>query len=178
MSWLAQTKKWTLEECVKYAIDNNISIKQTELEVKTANIDKKDAIGKFLPSLNATASHSWNIGLNQDITTGLLQNQTTQLIDIYNMGSYIQTSKTNATHSINNHVTLDSIFYLDKGTVILLPLYCIDFSVDTEVFLSTNIIFKIRVDNIPSKLPFLSSIVKLFIFALYKILIVADLPFS
>ena len=74
----AQTKKWTLEECVKYAIDNNISIKQTELDTKTADIGKKDAIGNFIPSLNSNASHSWNIGLNQDITTGLLRNQTTQ----------------------------------------------------------------------------------------------------
>ena len=87
----AQSKKWTLEECVKYALQNNISIKQSELDSKNVLIDKKGAIGKFLPSLNASASHSWNIGLNQDITTGLLQNQTTQFtsaganvgIDIY-----------------------------------------------------------------------------------------------
>ena len=86
-----QSKKWTLEECVKYAIQNNISIKQSELDTKTAAIDKKGAFGNFLPSLNTNASHSWNIGLNQDITTGLLQNQTTQFtsaganigIDIY-----------------------------------------------------------------------------------------------
>jgi outer membrane protein len=74
----AQTKKWTLEECVKYAIDNNISIKNIELDTKTADIGKKDAIGNFIPSLNSNASHSWNIGLNQDPTTGLLRNQTTQ----------------------------------------------------------------------------------------------------
>ena len=87
----AQSKKWTLQECVNYAIQNNISIKQTELDTKTALIDKRGAFGNFLPSLNANASHSWNIGLNQDITTGLLQNQTTQFtsagvnvgIDIY-----------------------------------------------------------------------------------------------
>ena len=86
-----QTKKWTLEECVQYAIQNNISIKQVELDSQTALIDKRGAFGNFLPSLNASASHSWNIGLNQDITTGLLQNQTTQFtsaganvgIDIY-----------------------------------------------------------------------------------------------
>ena len=91
LSTQAQSKKWTLEECIKYAIQNNISIKQTELDTKTAEIDKKGAIGNFLPSLNANASHSWNIGLNQDITTGLLRNQTTQFtsaganvgIDIY-----------------------------------------------------------------------------------------------
>lgn len=91
LSLQAQSKKWTLEECIKYGIQNNISIKQTELDSKTAAIDKKDAKGNFLPSLNANASHSWNIGLNQDITTGLLRNQTTQFtsaganvgIDIY-----------------------------------------------------------------------------------------------
>jgi outer membrane protein len=87
----AQSKKWTLRECVNYAIENNISVKQTELDIKTSTIDKRGAVGNFLPSLNANASHSWNIGLNQDITTGLLQNQTTQFtsagatvgIDIY-----------------------------------------------------------------------------------------------
>lgn len=91
LSIQSQTKKWTLEECVKYAIDNNISIKQTELDTKTADIDKKGAIGNFIPSLNSNASHSWNVGLNQDPTTGLLRNQTTQYssmgagvgIDIY-----------------------------------------------------------------------------------------------
>lgn len=74
----AQTKKWTLEECVRYALQNNISIKQTALDSESAAIDKKGAIGNFLPSVNANASHSWNVGLNQNITTGLLQNQTTQ----------------------------------------------------------------------------------------------------
>lgn len=88
----AQTKKWTLEECVDYAIKNNISIKQSELDAKSAAIEKSSAIGGFLPSLNINGSHSWNIGLNQNITTGLLENQTTQFtaaglnsnIDVYN----------------------------------------------------------------------------------------------
>ena len=74
----AQSKKWTLKECVDYALKNNISIKQTELDAETTAIGKKAAIGNFLPNLNANASHSWNIGLNQNITTGLLENQTTQ----------------------------------------------------------------------------------------------------
>lgn len=88
----AQVKKWTLQECVEYALKNNISIKQSELDTKLADIDKKLAVGNFLPILNAGGSHSWNIGLNQNITTGLLENQTIQFtsaslnssIDIYN----------------------------------------------------------------------------------------------
>ncbi len=84
-------KKWTLEECVNHAIENNVSIGQIELDNKLAEVDKKDAFGNFLPRVNATASHSWNVGLNTNITTGILQNQTTQFtsmgasanVDIY-----------------------------------------------------------------------------------------------
>lgn len=78
----AQSKKWSLEDCVSYALENNISIQQTELDSQTAIIDKKQAFGSFLPSFNAGASHSWNIGLNQDITTGILQNKTTQFTSV------------------------------------------------------------------------------------------------
>lgn len=74
----AQEKKWTLKECIYHAIKNNISIKQSELDTQTTAIAKKDAIGNFLPNVAASTSHSWNIGLNQNITTGLLENQTTQ----------------------------------------------------------------------------------------------------
>lgn len=78
LSGQAQTKKWTLEECVRYALENNITIKNSELDIKNTAIDKKAAIGNYLPSVSANASHSWNIGLNQDLTTGVLRNQTTQ----------------------------------------------------------------------------------------------------
>jgi len=87
----AQSKKWTLEECVQYALEHNISIKQSALDTKTADINKSSALGSFLPSINANASHSWNIGLNTNIVTNALENQTTQFtsagldagIDIY-----------------------------------------------------------------------------------------------
>ncbi|TVZ58599.1 outer membrane protein [Flavobacteriaceae bacterium MAR_2010_105] len=65
----SQVKKWTLRECVDYALENNISIKQRELDLKLSEINKKDAIGNFLPTLNASSAHSWNIGLGQDPVT-------------------------------------------------------------------------------------------------------------
>jgi len=87
----AQHKLWTLQECVSYARENNISVLKSDLQYKNALINKSDAIGNFLPSANISSSHSWNVGLNQNITTGLLENQTTQFtsagldigIDIY-----------------------------------------------------------------------------------------------
>ena len=74
----AQVKKWTLKECVEYALENNISIKQSELDLELSEINKKDAIGNFLPSLNASASHSWSIGLGQDPVTFDAVNATTK----------------------------------------------------------------------------------------------------
>lgn len=72
----AQQKKWTLEECVKHALENNISVKQSELELENAEIDKLAAIGSFLPSINADARASYNTGLSLNPTTNQLVNTT------------------------------------------------------------------------------------------------------
>lgn len=71
-------KKWTLQECVDYALENNISVKNNEYNVDLAEVNKKDAIGNFLPNLNINGQHAWNSGLTTDVTTGVLRNQTTQ----------------------------------------------------------------------------------------------------
>jgi len=72
----AQDKKWTLEECVDYAIQNNISIKQSELDLKTSSVDKLEAIGGFLPTLNGNANYSVNTGASINPVTNQFQNQT------------------------------------------------------------------------------------------------------
>ncbi len=78
---------WTLEKCVKRAVDKNISIKQSQADLKSTRLNKTTAVAKFLPNLNLGSSHSWNVGLNQNITTGLLENMTTTSASINaNMG--------------------------------------------------------------------------------------------
>lgn len=74
----AQQKKWTLQECVVYALENNISVKQSELDVELAEVERLSAIGNFLPNINANANNAWNTGLTQNVTTGILQTQTTR----------------------------------------------------------------------------------------------------
>ncbi|NRD18992.1 TolC family protein [Winogradskyella eckloniae] len=66
----AQNKKWTLKECVEYALENNISVKQSELDVLVTDIEKLNAVGNFLPSINVSGSVSKNTGLSFDPTTG------------------------------------------------------------------------------------------------------------
>lgn len=75
---IAQKKEWSLEECVVHALENNISIKQSELDLELSELDRRDAIGSFIPSINGSASSSWNTGLTTDVTTGILQTQTTR----------------------------------------------------------------------------------------------------
>ena len=58
----AQEKKWTLQECVDYAVDHNISIKQQELNNELFNEDIITAKGNFYPSLGASASQNFNFG--------------------------------------------------------------------------------------------------------------------
>lgn len=74
----AQNKLWTLQECVNHALENNISVKQSALDLQQSEINKKDAFGSFLPTLNASASHSWSIGLGQDPVTFNAVNSTTK----------------------------------------------------------------------------------------------------
>jgi outer membrane protein len=71
----SQEKKWTLNECVTHALENNISIKQSELDLKSAQYDKRDAIGNFIPSLNGSASYSANTGANINPVTNQFENE-------------------------------------------------------------------------------------------------------
>ncbi|MDG5490690.1 TolC family protein [Psychroserpens sp. SPM9] len=76
ISLQAQNKKWTLIECVEYALENNISVKQSELDVESADIDRLTAIGNFLPSLSAGAGVSENTGLSFNPVTNNAQTTT------------------------------------------------------------------------------------------------------
>ncbi|MGB0891977.1 MAG: TolC family protein [Flavobacteriaceae bacterium] len=55
-------KKWTLKECVDYALENNITIKQNKLTASLAEKDVAIAKGNFLPNLSASTGTSFGIG--------------------------------------------------------------------------------------------------------------------
>nr|WP_298994341.1 TolC family protein [uncultured Allomuricauda sp.] len=65
----AQLKKWTLQECVEYAVENNLSVAQFELDFENAKIDKSDALGALLPNLTGDATISEDLGLSFNPTT-------------------------------------------------------------------------------------------------------------
>ena len=40
----AQQKQWTLQECVELALENNITIRQNQLDYATAEIEKEQLL--------------------------------------------------------------------------------------------------------------------------------------
>lgn len=64
-----QTRKWTLEECVQYAIDHNITIRQQEISTQyNKNQLRQTRIGQ-LPSLNGNTNYSYQRGRALDQST-------------------------------------------------------------------------------------------------------------
>lgn len=55
-------KNWSLEECIQYAIDHNITIQQLKLETDAADVDLNTSRMSRLPNLNAGLSQNFNFG--------------------------------------------------------------------------------------------------------------------
>ena len=62
-------EKWSLLKCIEYAMANNISIKQIDLQSKTAELQVKQSKLGQLPNFNFSGGPSFNSGRNQDPTT-------------------------------------------------------------------------------------------------------------
>ncbi len=59
------TEKWTLRQCINYAIDHNIDIKQQELKVKSAEVDLNTSKNNRLPNLTASIGEQFSFGRSQ-----------------------------------------------------------------------------------------------------------------
>jgi outer membrane protein len=68
-------KKWTLMECVQYAMENNISVKQAALQSDLASITYKESKLSQIPNLNLTNSDGLSYGKSKNPSTGILENQ-------------------------------------------------------------------------------------------------------
>lgn len=74
---LAQdTLTWDLEQCLEYAIKNNITVKQTELDLQTAENNLVQSKYARLPSLSASGSQSLTKGTSIDPITSDFVSQT------------------------------------------------------------------------------------------------------
>jgi len=55
-------RAWTLEECIEYALEHNISIKETALQVEQKELTLNTAKNRVLPGVSASASQNFSFG--------------------------------------------------------------------------------------------------------------------
>ena len=65
----AQAKTWTLQECIEYAMQHNITLQRAKLQQQSAKEDVNQSKAALLPSLNASTSH--NLGYRPWQSSGI-----------------------------------------------------------------------------------------------------------
>ena len=65
----AQAKTWTLQECIEYAMQHNITLQRAKLQQQSAKEDVSQSKAALLPSLNASTSH--NLGYRPWQSSGI-----------------------------------------------------------------------------------------------------------
>lgn len=78
-----QVEKWDLIRCVDYAMKNNISVRQSDLQIRFSKLDFDQSKLSLYPQANFSTSLGYSAGRNQDptsfslITTGYVFNNLT-----------------------------------------------------------------------------------------------------
>lgn len=83
-------KEWTLDECLNYALEHNITLQKARLSAKSAAEDVKGARADLLPSVSASTNQSFGYRPWQDSgTTTVTNGQVNSKVDkSYYNGSY------------------------------------------------------------------------------------------
>ena len=55
---MSAQKKWTLQDCIDYALENNITLKKSQLQKQSATEDLKGAKAALLPTVSASTNQS------------------------------------------------------------------------------------------------------------------------
>ena len=69
---MAQTdapRVWSLEDCIQYAWDNNLQVKQQQLSTQLSKLQYDQSIANLFPNINGTATHVYNYGQTLDLYT-------------------------------------------------------------------------------------------------------------
>lgn len=76
---LSAQKSWSLEECINYAWENNLQIKQQELSVEQGQNNLYQAKLNYIPRLTASMNHSMNWGRSVNVQDlEIIENKLTQ----------------------------------------------------------------------------------------------------
>jgi outer membrane protein len=85
-----EKKEWSLEDCIAYAMENNIQVKKQGLAVNLAEQNLLESKASMLPSINGNASHGYNWGRTIDRFTNDFATERVQFNNFYlSSGVYV-----------------------------------------------------------------------------------------
>lgn len=64
-------RKWTLDECLNYALENNLSLKQTKVQAESSAEDEAQSKASLFPTVSVSTSHSVTYRPYSEVTTQL-----------------------------------------------------------------------------------------------------------
>ncbi len=108
-------KIWTLENCIDYALGNNLDIRKQMLTVESSRKSMLQSGLAMLPNLNANGTNVWNFGQTIDLYTNTFANSTVRSNNFYvssNLTLYSGLQKLN-TYKENRISLLASQYDLD-----------------------------------------------------------------
>lgn len=73
----SQEKTWTLEDCMKYAVENSPSVKKTIYRADSYEAERNAAVASFFPAASATIGAQYNYGRTIDPETNTYSNVST-----------------------------------------------------------------------------------------------------
>ncbi len=80
-------KQWSLKECIEYALDHNIQVKQQLLNLQLSADNLLQSKAALLPSVNANVSHGYNFGKSVDRFTNQFATQQVAFENFYLTGN-------------------------------------------------------------------------------------------
>lgn len=80
-------KIWTLEDCINYALENNLDINRQLLSVESSKAQLLQSGLNMLPNLNAYGSNVWNFGQTIDMYTNTFATNTVRSNNFYVSGN-------------------------------------------------------------------------------------------
>ena len=107
----AQNRTWSLSDCINYALEHNLSVRQSALTVEQREVDLNTAQMSRLPSLSASASE--NLSFGRGLTADNTYSNSNTTSTSFNLGGNVPIFQG---FEINNNIKLSKL-NLEAATV-------------------------------------------------------------
>ena len=99
-------KIWTLEDCINYALENNLDIQKQIQSVESNKANLTQSALSMLPNLNANGSNYWNFGQTIDQYTNTFATTTVRSNNFYLSSSMVLFNGLQKLNTVKQYLSL------------------------------------------------------------------------